>query len=57
MHACRNDTEYVDPLLVLTGEELERRGYVDLHAGLYDLPIFDFARRAGASGPSRSGAG
>ena len=34
---------------VITGAEIERRGYTDLEAVLRDLPGFDFSRRAGAS--------
>ena len=34
---------------VITGEEIERRGYTDLEAVLRDLPGFDFSRRAGPS--------
>src|SRR4029079_8137540 len=34
---------------VITGAEIERRGYPDLEAVLRDLPGFDFSRRAGAS--------
>ena len=34
---------------VITGTEIERRGYTDLEAVLRDLPGFDFSRRAGAS--------
>ena len=34
---------------VITGADIERRGYTDLEAVLRDLPGFDFSRRAGAS--------
>ena len=34
---------------VITGAEIERRGYADLEAVLRDLPGFDFSRRAGPS--------
>ena len=36
-------------VVVITGEEIERRGYTDLEAVLRDLPGFDFSRRAGTS--------
>ena len=36
-------------VVVVTGEEIERRGYTDLEAVLRDLPGFDFSRRAGSS--------
>ena len=36
-------------VVVITGEEIARRGYTDLEAVLRDLPGFDFSRRAGAS--------
>lgn len=36
-------------VVVVTGEEIARRGYTDLEAVLRDLPGFDFSRRAGAS--------
>ena len=34
---------------VITGAEIERRGYTDLEAVLRDLPGFDFVRRSGTS--------
>jgi outer membrane receptor protein involved in Fe transport len=36
-------------VVVITGEEIARRGYTDLEAVLRDLPGFDFSRRAGPS--------
>jgi len=36
-------------VVVVTGEEIRRRGYVDIEAVLHDLPGFDFSKRAGAS--------
>ncbi len=36
-------------VVVITGEEIRRRGYVDIEAVLHDLPGFDFSKRAGAS--------
>src|SRR5574340_187000 len=36
-------------VVVITGEEIRRRGYADLEAVLHDLPGFDFSMRAGAS--------
>ena len=36
-------------VVVISGEEIARRGYTDLEAVLRDLPGFDFSRRAGAS--------
>jgi outer membrane receptor protein involved in Fe transport len=36
-------------VIVVTAEEIERRGYIDLEAVLHDLPGFDFSKRAGAS--------
>ncbi len=36
-------------VVVITGEEIRRRGYVDVEAVLHDLPGFDFSKRAGAS--------
>jgi outer membrane receptor for ferrienterochelin and colicins len=36
-------------VVVVTAEEIRRRGYVDVEAVLRDLPGFDFSRRAGAS--------
>lgn len=35
-------------VVVVSGEEIARRGYTDLEAVLRDLPGFDFSRRAGA---------
>ncbi len=35
-------------VVVISGEEIARRGYTDLEAVLRDLPGFDFSRRAGA---------
>jgi outer membrane receptor for ferrienterochelin and colicins len=35
-------------VIVVTAEEIERRGYLDLEAVLHDLPGFDFSKRAGA---------
>jgi outer membrane receptor for ferrienterochelin and colicins len=36
-------------VIVITGEEIRRRGYLDIEAVLHDLPGFDFSKRAGAS--------
>jgi outer membrane receptor for ferrienterochelin and colicins len=36
-------------VVVVTGEEIRRRGYLDIEAVLHDLPGFDFSKRAGAS--------
>jgi outer membrane receptor protein involved in Fe transport len=36
-------------VVVVTAEEIERRGYIDLEAVLHDLPGFDFSKRAGPS--------
>lgn len=36
-------------VVVVTAEEIERRGYLDLEAVLHDLPGLDFSKRAGAS--------
>ncbi len=36
-------------VVVISGEEIARRGYTDLEAVLRDLPGFDFSRRAGPS--------
>jgi outer membrane receptor for ferrienterochelin and colicin len=36
-------------VVVLTGDEIRRRGYTDIEAVLHDLPGFDFSKRAGAS--------
>ncbi len=36
-------------VVVITGDEIRRRGYVDIEAVLHDLPGFDFSKRAGAS--------
>jgi outer membrane receptor protein involved in Fe transport len=36
-------------VVVITADEIRRRGYVDVEAVLRDLPGFDFSRRAGAS--------
>jgi outer membrane receptor for ferrienterochelin and colicins len=36
-------------VVVVTAEDIERRGYINLEAVLHDLPGFDFSRRAGAS--------
>src|SRR6185436_20704138 len=35
-------------VVVVTGEEIERRGYLDLEELLYDLPVFDVSRSNGA---------
>ena len=35
-------------VVVITGAEIERRGYLDVEAVLHDLPGFDFSKRAGA---------
>jgi outer membrane receptor protein involved in Fe transport len=34
-------------VVVVTGEEIEQRGYLDIEAVLHDLPGFDFSKRAG----------
>ncbi len=36
-------------VIVITGDEIRRRGYLDIEAVLHDLPGFDFSKRAGAS--------
>lgn len=36
-------------VVVVTAEDIEKRGYIDLEAVLHDLPGFDFSKRAGAS--------
>jgi outer membrane receptor protein involved in Fe transport len=36
-------------VIVVTGAEIDRRGYIDLEAVLHDLPGFDFSKRAGPS--------
>jgi outer membrane receptor for ferrienterochelin and colicins len=36
-------------VILITADEIRRRGYVDFEAVLRDLPGFDFSRRAGAS--------
>lgn len=36
-------------VIVVTGDEIRRRGYLDIEAVLHDLPGFDFSKRAGAS--------
>ncbi len=36
-------------VIVVTAEEIDARGYIDLEAVLHDLPGFDFSRRAGPS--------
>ena len=34
---------------MITGDDIRRRGYLDIEAVLHDLPGFDFSKRAGAS--------
>jgi outer membrane receptor for ferrienterochelin and colicin len=36
-------------VIVITGDDIRRRGYLDIEAVLHDLPGFDFSKRAGAS--------
>jgi len=36
-------------VIVVTADEIRRRGYLDIEAVLHDLPGFDFSKRAGAS--------